>query len=237
MTRAPRSSVALLLAALLSCGLTAVLTTVSVVVPATTASAHDQLTGSDPKDGATVRAPDRIELTFSGAIGDLGTQVAVTAPDGRSVVEGDPEVDGAVVEQGLVEDLPAGDYTVVWRVTSEDGHPIAGDFSFSVEADTDPSAAAQSEADASAADASAEAAATAGSDATGSAGGGTARPTEEASTGTGSADDTAADADVTADPVEARGEGGLPVWAWVVVALAAAGLAGLLARTWTRGRE
>lgn len=196
----------MLLTALLSCGTAAVLTSVAVVVPATTASAHDQLTGTDPEDGATVQAPDRVELTFSGAVGDLGTQVTVTGPDGGSVVEGDPEVDGAVVEQGLVDDLPAGDYAVAWRVTSEDGHPISGDFSFSVEEGVD----------ASAEDASAE-----------------------ASTGTAddTADDTPDDADVTADPVEARGEGGLPVWAWVVVAVAAAGLAGLLARTWTRGRE
>lgn len=213
MTRARRSSVALLLTAVLALSLTAALTSVAVVVPATTASAHDQLIGNEPEDGATVEAPDSVELTFSGAIGDLGTQVAVTGPDGRSVVEGDPQVDGAVVEQDLVDDLPAGDYAVVWRVTSEDGHPISGDFSFSVEED---------------------------------AGGAAAPATEEASTGTAdgtaddtaeTADDTADDADVTADPVEAQGEGGLPVWAWVVIALAALGLAGLLARTWTRGRE
>lgn len=252
MTRARSSSVALLLTAALASLLTAALTTVAVLAPATTASAHDQLTGTDPEDGATVEAPDTVELTFSGAIGDLGAQVAVTDADGRSVVEGPPQVAGTVVEQDLAEDLAAGDYAVVWRVTSQDGHPISGEFFFSVEAEeddaqaeADASAAAQAEADASA-EASAEAAAraTGGSGVTGSDGDddGTEPATEEASTGastgTGAIGSGATDdADVTADPAGAEGVGGLPVWAWVVIALAAAGLLGLLARTWTRGRE
>ena len=47
MTRARRSSVALLLTALL-------------VVPVGTATAHDQLIGTDPEDGSAVEAPDDI---------------------------------------------------------------------------------------------------------------------------------------------------------------------------------
>jgi copper resistance protein C len=206
MTRARCSFVALLLTALL-------------VVPAGPASAHDQLIGSDPEDGSTVGAPDSIELTFSGAIGDLGAQVAVTDAAGRSVVEGDPDVQGAVVEQDLVEDLAAGAYAVVWRVTSEDGHPISGEFAFTVEAGED---SATDEATSGASGTSEEAT----TDAT------------PAATDGAATDGAATDgADVTADPAEAQGEAGLPVWAWVVMGLAAAGLLGLLARTWARGRE
>ena len=213
MTRARRSSVALLLTALL------------VVVPVGTATAHDQLIGTDPEDGSAVEAPDDIRLTFSGAIGDLGAQVAVTDAAGRSVVEGDPQVDGAVVEQDLVDDLAGGDYAVVWRVTSEDGHPISGELGFTVVEDEDEDEDDSDEAtEASTPD-----------DATGSDDDATESATSAAAdaTATGSTDD----ADVTAGPDEAVGAGGLPVWAWALVALGAVGVLGLLARTWSRGRE
>src|SRR5690606_20404665 len=73
----------------------------------------------------------------SGEVGELGTQVAVTGPDGESVVDGEPVVDGTEVEQALTDDLAAGSYDVVWRVTSQDGHPISGELGFTVEAGDD----------------------------------------------------------------------------------------------------
>lgn len=214
----------------------ALLLTVLLVAPAGVASAHDELVGTDPQDGATVEEPDDLVLTFSGNIAGLGAQVAVTGPDGGSVVDGAPEVNGTEVEQELVDDLAAGDYAVIWRVTSEDGHPISGEFSFTVEVVADDSGDDATDDSAAGAtdDATSEATTETTDEATDDA---TTETTTDPAPTTDATDDATEDADVTAEPVEAQDDGGLPVWAWVLVALGAAGLLGLLARTWARGRE
>jgi copper resistance protein C len=100
-------------------------------VPA--ASAHDQLVGVTPADGAAVAtAPDRIELQFSGVVQELGARVAVRGPDGASVAGGQPEVVDSTLTQPLASGLAAGTYSVDWRVASADGHPISGTTSFTV---------------------------------------------------------------------------------------------------------
>jgi methionine-rich copper-binding protein CopC len=86
-------------------------------VPA--ASAHDALTSATPADGASVATPpDRVELQFSGVVQELGAQVVVRGPDGTTVSQGDPQVVDTTLEQPLASGLPAGTYTVAWRVTS-----------------------------------------------------------------------------------------------------------------------
>jgi len=103
-----------------------------VAMPIPPASAHATLTGSDPKDGATVqRLPDQVELEFSEEIGSPAF-VEVKADDGTNVGSGDPEVLGATVTQPLASDGPAGTYTVAYRVVSADGHPISGELTFDV---------------------------------------------------------------------------------------------------------
>lgn len=185
----------------------ALLTLMSILLLGTApAGAHDELIGTDPRDGATLdRAPGRITLTFSGDISDLGAQVAVTGAQGDDLAEGEPRVSGTEVEQDLL-DVGPGAYTVLWRVTSQDGHPISGELSFAVAAGEEddpvedptaaPSAAATTEAPAAA---------------------------EATSDGTAPEDSSA-------------GGTGLPVWVWVVLAIAVLGLVGLLAATVRRGR-
>jgi cobalamin biosynthesis Mg chelatase CobN len=48
------------------------------------------------------------------------------------VSEGPAEVLDDTVTQPLADGLPAGAYTVEYRVTSGDGHPISGSFAFTV---------------------------------------------------------------------------------------------------------
>ena len=48
------------------------------------------------------------------------------------VSTGSPQVDGSTVTQRMAADAPSGRYTVQWRVTSADGHPISGEFGFAV---------------------------------------------------------------------------------------------------------
>lgn len=114
-------------------GLVAVALTAGVLLPtvvAAPASAHDSLQSTNPADGATVDvAPEAVDLVMSSTPLGLGTQVEVTGPAGV-VSTGEAQVVDTTVSQPLVEDRPAGEYTVQWRVTSSDGHPISGSFTF-----------------------------------------------------------------------------------------------------------
>lgn len=95
------------------------------------ASAHAQLLETDPAEGAEVaEAPAQIVLTFNENIEQIGSDVVITDAQGTEVQDGDPQIDGHDVTQALVDDRPAGQYTVQWRVVSADGHPISGEFSF-----------------------------------------------------------------------------------------------------------
>jgi len=126
--RLPALLVLLLVGALSLCG-----ATVTSLVAAPQAAAHDELVSSVPKDGGTVdEPPSQITLTFSGDVIEAGTQVLVSTPDGT--VEGEIEVAGEVVTAALPGGLPAGDYDVRWRVVSSDGHPIEGELGFGVDA-------------------------------------------------------------------------------------------------------
>lgn len=124
---APRTAVLLAAVALVLLG------------PGTTAAlAHDELVGTVPAAGTTARtAPGGVELQLGGAAQALGTQVVVTASDGRVVSQGSPQLRGSTVRQPLTADLGAGDYTVAWKVTSGDGHSLTGTFAFTVAAGAD----------------------------------------------------------------------------------------------------
>lgn len=114
--------------------------------PASPAAAHDGLVSSTPGAGETVaEAPSTVVLSFSGEIlagSPTAVVIEVTDPAGTVVSEGDTAVDGVTVTQQLGPDLPAGDYTVTWRVVSSDGHPISSDFHFFIAEPTGPDAAA-----------------------------------------------------------------------------------------------
>jgi copper resistance protein C len=98
--------------------------------------AHDVLVDATPGQGSTVATgPADVTLEFSDAPQALGTQVVVAGPDGATVSQGAPTQDGATVRHPLDDGLRAGTYTVEWRVTSADGHPLAGTFDFVVAQD------------------------------------------------------------------------------------------------------
>ena len=121
----------------LSSGAVALAVVGGVAAPA---AGHSAFTGSTPADGSVVAVPPTaVDLTFTEPPLAIGTQVQVTGPDGQVVNDGDVVRSAATVTQPLADELPAGQYEVVWRVTSADGHPISGQLSFTAEA---PSAAA-----------------------------------------------------------------------------------------------
>ena len=99
------------------------------------AAAHDALVESDPAADSTIETlPDELTLTFSAALigGDGSTEIVVTDAAGESVTDGPAEVDGAMVTQPLTAGGEAGDYRVLWKVVSSDGHPTSGEFGFTV---------------------------------------------------------------------------------------------------------
>lgn len=101
------------------------------------ASAHDALVGSDPAAASEVESlPSALTLTFSAKLidGEGATEVVVTDPAGESVTDGAATVEGAVVTQPLAAAEASGEYHVVWKVVSSDGHPTSGEFSFTVTA-------------------------------------------------------------------------------------------------------
>lgn len=101
----------------------------AVLLAATPAGAHAVLTGTTPERGATVTERlDVVVLEFSEGV--AFPQVQVTGPDGRRVEEGLPVERGEAVEQPLPAVLEEGVYTVAFRVTSDDGHPVEGEFEF-----------------------------------------------------------------------------------------------------------
>ncbi|WP_187365109.1 copper resistance protein CopC [Cellulosimicrobium cellulans] len=103
----------------------------AVLLTAGRADAHNSLLGTDPADGSTVDAPPAsITLTFDQPAQSLGTEIVVLGPDGGVVSSGDAALVDNTVSQALSTGLPAGAYTVEWRVTSADGHPLSGTLAF-----------------------------------------------------------------------------------------------------------
>jgi len=107
--------------------------TLSALVPAPAAFAHDSLTGSSPQAGAALTsAPSTVTLSFGETPMAEGLGVVVTGPDGRNVGARTPTVLDNVVVTPLVPLTTSGTYTVSWRVVAADGHPANGTFTFSL---------------------------------------------------------------------------------------------------------
>ena len=177
------------------------------LMSASPALAHDQLIGSNPKNGAKLdKQPEWLELEFSGNIQDIGTEIQVMH-EGKDVSAGEITIEGRKVTSALPDDLGPGDYKVVWRVVSSDGHPISGDLTFTIN-DSNAAGGTTSENE--------------GDDAN-----------EQPAEGTGdnnadneNAADTSADTDASATANEDNG--GFSPIAYVVIALGAVGIVALV---------
>ncbi|WP_068164229.1 copper resistance CopC family protein [Rhodococcus phenolicus] len=100
------------------------------------ASAHAVVLASNPEDGAQIaRAPEQVTVTFNEAMQQQFAALTVVGPDGNLWSHGDPVVDGATVGVDVGELGPAGEYTIAFRVTSADGHPVSGTRTFTLTQD------------------------------------------------------------------------------------------------------
>jgi copper resistance protein C len=101
-----------------------------VLVTATPAQAHTTLTSSDPAKGSTATSPAQIRLTYADPVRFPG--VVVRDAKGGHHESGKPNAVDNHVTQQVAGTLAPGVYTVGWRVVAEDGHPVTGEFTFTV---------------------------------------------------------------------------------------------------------
>jgi copper transport protein len=116
-------------------GLSAAVATCALALAAPqSASAHATLLETRPaRDAVVQRTPDDVVLRFDEAVSTVPASVRVFDDDVNRVDDGDVEKPTSEsVSVGLPAGLPAGTYTVAWRVLSADSHPIHGAFVFSV---------------------------------------------------------------------------------------------------------
>jgi len=105
----------------------------SIATATSTASAHAVFVSMSPADGSLqTQAPTQVVVTFNEAIQSIGAAVIVHAPSGASVTDGEPTVVDATVTQRLTPLTETGTYTVAYRVTSTDGHPVSKELTFAV---------------------------------------------------------------------------------------------------------
>jgi copper transport protein len=104
----------------------------ALALPAT-ASAHARLLRSVPANEAVVsKAPASVRLVFDDTVRASGGMKAIRN-GGGSVLAGKPRiVGGRTLVVPLRSGLGDGDYTVLWRVLSDDGHEISGTIAFGV---------------------------------------------------------------------------------------------------------
>ncbi|KQR69361.1 copper resistance CopC/CopD family protein [Rhizobium sp. Leaf341] len=101
------------------------------------ALAHAQLISSDPADGAHLAAsPREIVLTFSEPVDPLVFRLSDPTGQMKVLSAAAPGVASGQAATRLVVALPSdvavGAYSLSWRVTSADGHPIGGGLVFSI---------------------------------------------------------------------------------------------------------
>jgi copper transport protein len=107
----------------------------AALVPAGAASAHAELLGTSPSAGAVVRHVHEVVLRFDEPVTAAPDSIEVTDPAGHRVDAGPARAVAAtarVVVQARRAPGVAGTYAVAWHVVSDDGHPEAGSFTFSL---------------------------------------------------------------------------------------------------------
>lgn len=97
------------------------------------AQAHDELVASTPANGAVLKtSPEKFVLTFSGDLKKIGTIVELKDEKSQSV-KTSYEIASRDLTVTPEATLPNGDYALVARVVSSDGHPIDKKLTFSVQ--------------------------------------------------------------------------------------------------------
>ena len=98
-----------------------------------TAFPHLALKRSDPEDNSQLRVPpQQISLWFTAKPQLAISRITLTGPTGGVTLDAIVADTGNVLHARVPRILAAGDYTVAWQTASADGHPIRGQFTFTV---------------------------------------------------------------------------------------------------------
>ena len=104
----------------------------AVSLSATSVDAHTHLLSTNPTNGAEVTTElSSISLTYGGQI-EEGSFFEITSSEGQNIEVEAFTVGDRVLTGSLAQPLENGAYTVAWTSISEDGHPLTGEFSFTV---------------------------------------------------------------------------------------------------------
>lgn len=104
---------------------------VALTLSVGTASAHSVAVSSTPENASSVdTGPAQASVTFNEAIQAQFASLTVVGPDGNLWSRSDPTVSGATVSVDVGDLGPVGTYTIAYRVTSADGHPVSGTRTF-----------------------------------------------------------------------------------------------------------
>jgi copper resistance protein C len=96
------------------------------------AFAHTSLQESTPKDGEVVTDPIQELTLIFGTKVEQTSKINVTNSDGESITLGNFVIEDEEMWATFLQPLENGDYKVEWQIIGADGHPINGEFSFSV---------------------------------------------------------------------------------------------------------
>ena len=99
------------------------------------AYAHGNLKSSVPAKGAHLAtAPRELRLNFTEAPELAFSRVALIGPDGRAITLGPQRAasDPRTLVSAITGALVSGVYTVRWQIAGKDGHPVRGEFSFTI---------------------------------------------------------------------------------------------------------
>jgi len=114
-----------------------ILCTALLLASPVNAFAHGEITQATPAaDSTVIAAPTVVSLEFDGKLQTLGnaTVNSITVTDDQGQVISDPVsvVEGTKISNRLQLTDVTGLVSVHYRVVSEDGHPVEGDYSFTV---------------------------------------------------------------------------------------------------------
>jgi hypothetical protein len=116
----------------------AILATVFLTfISLSSASAHGEITQAVPAaDSKVLSAPSEISIEFDGKLQTLGQESinSITVTDNQGQVISNPVsvVNGTKISNKLLLTDITGLVSVHYRIVSEDGHPVEGDYSFTI---------------------------------------------------------------------------------------------------------
>jgi len=107
---------------------------VGTAIAATLVSAHPALTRSRPSEGETLKtSPKTLQLWFSEAPSEAVSLITLADAKGAAVEVGKTVVN---TDKSMSTEVPttlaAGEYTLSYRTSGDDGHTLRGSFKFFV---------------------------------------------------------------------------------------------------------